>query len=403
MRNWLRRICTQPCFSFSHFLILSISTFLISCGGRTTAPQDGGDSLAFKYATGITITQHPSYTEVELANPWKKGKVLHRYYLVPKDSQTPTNLNGTIVRTPVSRAAVFTTVHCALLCNLGMGHRIVGVADLKYIKIPYIQEQVKAGHIADCGNGLNPVVEKIMDLKPDVIMLSPFENNGGYGKTEEIGIPIIECAEYMETTPLGRAEWMRFYGLLFGCEQRADSLFAVVDSSYHALKQIANIAHPTPRSAEGRLLTAGQKASPHPTVLIDKMVGNVWYVPGGRSTIGQMVSDAGGNYPWAADSHSGSLSLPFEAVLEQGGETDVWLFRYSGSHDITYDELLAEHHGYTQFRPYRNRQVYGCDVDRSLFYEESPFRPDFLLSDFIQIFHPGATEPKPLRYYKQLE
>ena len=392
----------------SHFLIFSISTFLISCGNRTSAPQDEGDSLAFKYATGITITQHQGYTEVELANPWKKGKVLHRYYLVPKDSQTSnftlgrrtlaTNgtqelqssnfklqtSNGTIVYTPVSRAAVFTTVHCALLCDLDMGDRIVGVADLKYIKVPYIQEQVKAGRITDCGGGLNPIVEKIMDLKPDVIMLSPFENSGGYGKTEEIGIPIIECAEYMETTPLGRAEWMRFYGLLFGCEQRADSLFAVVDSSYTALRDKA--------------LETGQGRS----VLIDKMVGNVWYVPGGHSTIGQMVGDAGGRFPWATDTHSGSLSLPFETVLERGGEAAVWLFRYSSDHDITYDELLAEHRGYTQFRAFRQRQVYGCDVERSLFYEQSPFRPDYLLTDFIQILQPGLLNDT-LKYYKPLK
>jgi iron complex transport system substrate-binding protein len=372
-------------------LILLLVPFLFSCGSRTAAPQDEGDTLALKYATGIVLIQHEGYTEAVLKNPWKEGKVLHRYFLVPDSSNSKTivpdgspsgNTLTTVVRTPVRRAAVFTTVHCALLCDLGIGDRIAGVADLKYIKVPYVQEQVKAGRITDCGGGLNPVVEKIMDLKPDVIMLSPFENSGGYGKTEDIGIPIIECAEYMETTPLGRAEWMRFYGLLFGCEQRADSLFAVVDSSYHALRQLAT--------------------THHPTILIDKMVGNVWYVPGGRSTIGQMIKDAGGHFPWADDSHSGSLSLPFETVLERGGETDVWLFRYSGSHDITYRELLAENQGYSQFKAFRQHKVYACDVERSLFYEQSPFRPDFLLSDFIQILQPGLLNDT-LKYYKPLK
>ena len=385
MRNWLRRICTQPCFSFSHFLILSISTFLISCGGRTTAPQDGGDSLAFKYATGITITQHPSYTEVELANPWKKGKVLHRYYLVPKDSQTPTNLNGTIVRTPVSRAAVFTTVHCALLTELGLGDRIVGVADAKYIKIPYIHEQIRKGAVVDCGNGLNPIVEKIMDVKPEVIMLSPFENSGGYGKTEEIGIPLIECAEYMETSPLGRAEWMRFYGLLFGVADKTDSLFQQVDSAYTALKQQAA------KAGRGR------------SVIVDKVVGSVWYMPGGRSTIGQMLQDAGGDYPWADDDQSGSLALPFETVLERGGEADVWMLRYSSDHPWDYRELLSGHHGYSQLRAFRQKEVYGCNVEQSHFYEETPFHPDRLLNDFLQILHPDIIGLAPLRYYKKLK
>ena len=100
--------------------------------------------------------------------------------------------------------------------------------------------------------------------------------------------------------------------------------------------------------------------------------------------------------------HSGSVSLPFEAVLERGGEADVWLFRYSGDHDITYQELAREHHGYSQFRAFRQQQAYGCDVERSNFYEETPFRPDWLLGDLIHILHPELPGLPPLRYYKPL-
>ena len=138
--------------------------------------------------------------------------------------------------------------------------------------------------------------------------------------------------------------------------------------------------------------------------MLDKVTGSVWYVPGGRSTIGQMISDAGGRYPWAADEHSGSVSLPFETVLERAGECDVWLFRYSSNHPITYRELLAEHRGYNQFRAFYEQQVYGCNVELSLFYEESPFRPDYLLGDFLQILHPSLQQKlPPLRYYHKLQ
>ena len=365
---------------------------LVSCGGRrTTASQEAGDTVAFKYATLLTVVHHQDYTEVMLKNPWKEGMTLHRYLLVPDSSDVDITsltshhspITSTIVRTPLSRSVIFTTVHCAMLMSLDKEDCISGVADLKYIKIPWIQEQVKAGRITDVGEGMSPVVEKIIDQRPDALFLSPFENSGGYGRLEEIGIPIIECAEYMESSPLARAEWLRFYGMLFGCEQKADSLFAVVDSSYNALK---------------RLSTVNQK-----TVLVDKVTGSVWYVPGGKSTIGQMIRDAGGLYPWAEDDHSGSVSLPFEAVLEKAGEADVWLFRYSSDHDISYQELLAEHHGYNQFSAFRRQQVYGCNVERSLFYEESPFRPDWLLNDFIQILHPEQQGLEPLRYYKKVK
>ena len=144
-------------------------------------------------------------------------------------------------------------------------------------------------------------------------------------------------------------------------------------------------------------------------MLLDNVTGSVWYVPGGKSTIGQMIQDAGGSYPWAADEHSGSVSLPFENVLEKAGEADVWLFRYSSDHDITYDELRSEHHGYNQFKAFRHQQVYGCNVELSPFYEETPFRPDWLLNDFICILHPELDLSKerknhaPLRYYKPLK
>ena len=369
-------------------LLFAVS--LLSCGGHQSGGhQEEGDTLSFHYARLLTLVEHDGYTIADISNPWKPGKRLHRYYLVPKsnnsDLSSQTFADGTVIRTPIERAAVFTTVHCALLTELGLGSKIVGVADAKYIKVPYIQQQIEAGCIVDCGNGLNPVVEIIMDVKPEVIMLSPFENSGGYGKTEEIGIPLIECAEYMETSPLARAEWMRFYGLLFGVGDKADHLFQQVDSSYTALKQQAE------KAGEGR------------SVIVDKVTGSVWYMPGGRSTIGQMLQDAGANYPWATDEQSGSLALPFEAVLEKGGEADVWILRYNSDHDLQYDELLSEYHGYSHLKAFRQQEVYGCNVEQSLFYEETPFHPERLLTDFLLILHPEMTGLPALRYYKKVK
>jgi iron complex transport system substrate-binding protein len=377
-------------------LLFLVALFSACRGGQTSSVQAEGDTVTFKYATQLTVVRHEGYVVASLKNPWKEGMTLHQYVLIPSDREVPPHIpSGTIIRTPLRHSMIFTTVHCAMLMSLGQENSISGVADLKYIKIPWIQEQVKKGKIADVGDGLSPVVEKIIDQRPDAIFLSPFENSGGYGKLEEIDIPLVECAEYMEKTPLGRAEWLRFYGILFGCKQKADSLFHVVDSNYNALK-----AQATQR--DGSFVTSQISQKNRPSVLLDKVTGSVWYVPGGQSTIGQMIQDAGGDYPWAKDEHSGSVSLPFEAVLEKAGEADVWLFRYSSDHDITYAELSAEHHGYDQFSAFRQKNVYGCDVERSPFYEESPFRPDWLLNDFIRILHPKIEGLAPPRYYKKL-
>lgn len=372
------------------FILFGMMTVLLSsCGGRMAEVQDGGDTLHLKYSSLLTIVRHEGYTMAQIRNPWKSGKTLHTYVLVPKDEQLPDQAllpaQATIIRTPVEHSAVFTTVHCSLFGMLGAQDKIVAIADLKYIKLPFVQQGVKAGKIADCGSGMQPMVEKIMDVKPDIIMLSPFENSGGYGKVEEINIPIVECAEYMENSPLARAEWMRFYGLLLGREQEADSLFACVDSCYHMLQQQASKAR-----------HGGHRR----TVLFDKMTGSVWHVPGGRSTIGQMVKDAGGDYPWENDTHGGSLALPFENVLERAGEADVWLFRYSSDHTYTKADLLGERDGYKMLKAFRQNEVYGCNVEKTSFYEETPFRPDLLLSDIIQILHPNLIQSKHLRYFE---
>ena len=372
---------------YTILFICMLIVALASCRGGNSVASDsegGGDTLQLKYASLLTIVDYDGYSVATIRNPWKPEKTLHTYVLVSDDGNDNHGVEGTVIHVPIQRAAVFTTVHCALLQDFGREGSIVGVADSKYIKIPYIQEQIAKGAIVDCGNGLNPVVEKIMDIKPDAILLSPFENSGGYGKVEDLNIPIVECAEYMEKSPLARAEWMKFYGRLFGASEQADSLFAVVDSSYMALKERAR------QAGEGR------------SVLMDKMVGNVWYVPGGQSTIGQMLKDAGGRYPWADDDQSGSLSLAFETVLERAGECDVWLYRYSGNHDMTLQELTAEHRGYDQLKAFRTGAVYGCNVEQSLFYEETPFRPDLLLAELLQILHPEITNLPPLRYYKKL-
>lgn len=375
-------------------LFLLTIVLLTACGGQrppqswaerlqeSTAP----DSLVFRYARLIHVEQREGCRVVYIDNPWMQGKGLHTYVLVPYDAPLPDDLpGGTIVLTPLRRSVVFTSVHCALIDQLQATAQVAGVADLKYIKVPFVQEGVQSGRIADCGDGMSPVVEKIIDTEADALLLSPFENAGGYGQMEDINIPIVECAEYMEMSPLARAEWMRFYGMLYGKEKEAEQLFAQVETNYTALKQQA------------------ATVADRPSVLVDKMAGSVWYVPGGRSTIGQMLSDANADYPWTDDTHSGSLQLAIETVLERAGESDFWLLRYDSPTPLTMLQLLSEKDGYRMVRSVENGRVYGCNVTTSMFYEETPFRPDLLLQDLIKILHPDIPNLPEPRYYHKIE
>ena len=366
-------------------LLIATVMLLCACHGRQTqrASSDDCDTLEFRHATHLAIVHHKDFTEVRLADPWKEGRTLHTYLLVPSGHDIPQDLpQGTLVRTPLRRAIVSTSVHCSLVIDMGKKASIAGVCEPQYIHIPYINEGIKNGSIADCGSGMSPTIEKIIDLHPDAIFLSPFQNSGGYGKTEELGIPIIETADYMETSALGRAEWMRFYGLLFGCEQTADSIFSTVETTYLTLKEKA------------------QSAKTHPSMLMDKQTGSVWYVPGGESSIGGLIADAYIQYAWSDDNHSGSLAQSFENVLEEGGDADLWLFRYNSPHAITYDELLKENNGYGQFKAFSQRSVYGCNTATSTFYEDTPFHPHLLLRDFICIAHPELNLGDPQYFIK---
>lgn len=393
-----------------------------------------GDTLQMRYAERIKIVECDGYSVVTLADPWNTGKTLHAYLLVPGDGSTvqddslkAMHPGATIVHTPLKKVLIATSVHCALTDELGAASAVGGVCDLQYINLYWVKDGVKAGKIRDCGSALSPTIESIIDLSPDAIFLSPFQNSGGYGRVSELNIPIIETADYMETSPLGRAEWMRFYGMLFGKAQQADSLFAEVERVYRELSGLEEggerneegkvIEERGKRSEEGEhqhdMAAVKQSISPsslpvppssqHPSILMDKLTGSVWYVPGGKSTIGQMIRDAGIGYAWSDDESSGSLSLPFEAVLEKAMDADIWLFRYSAPHDITAKELLSEKAGYSQFRAFREGNIYGCNNSLNTFYEDTPFHPERLLRDFICIAHPerGLGAPKYFVKVKQ--
>ena len=215
-------------------------------------------------------------------------------------------------------------------------------------------------------------------------MLSPFENSGGYGRVEKLNIPIIECADYMETSVLGRAEWMRFYGMLFGKQAQGDSLFANVEKEYLSLKkQVVN-------------------ALPKPSVICDLKSGSAWYMPGGKSTTAGFYADAGGEYILKNENHSGSVPLAFETVFDKGQNADFWLIKYNQPTNMTYRQLAKEYMPYSGFRAFKQHQVYGCNTNTVPFYEESPFHPDYLLKDLIKIFHPTLFDGYQLRYFTKL-
>ena len=441
---------------------------LTACqGGKTTAGEaEEGDTLKMKYAKLLTIVKYGEkgtasldkdaedaeyqYAEVNVANPWKAGTLLHRYILIPKGEEgdkTVTRLalqrtsgmgcTTDTVRTPVERSAVFIAPHCQLMYELGCQQAIRGVCDLNYINIPDVRKRAASAgkassgnassgnassgkassgnasaqnSIVDCGSSMAPDIERIIALKPEAILVSPFENSGGYGKLDKLHIPIIEAADYMESSPLGRAEWMKFYGMLFGkdknisttvagkalttvagkaseatlpasCELKADSLFAKIEKEYLKLK------------AEAGKLPKGL------SILTERKTGNVWYVPGGQSTIGILLKDANARYIFSDDKHSGSLPMSPEQILAKGSQVDVWAFKYFGGAPLSQVQLLQEYDGYKALAAFSRGNIYQVDTSTVPYFELTSFHPELLLREFIILAH-GERFGK-LKFYKK--
>lgn len=434
---------------------------MAACQGGKTAAADAeaGDTLEMKYAKLLTIVKHGDgeeasdeaedidyqYAEAIIANPWKAGTMLHRYILIPKGEEgdktvamlarrrsTGARCTTDTVRTPVERSAVFIAPHCQLMYELGCQQAIRGVCDLNYINIPDVRkraasagnaaagkassEKASSGNasaqnsIVDCGSSMAPDIERIIALKPEAILVSPFENSGGYGKLDKLRIPLIEAADYMESSPLGRAEWMKFYGMLFGkdknisttaagkaseatagkaseatlpasCELRADSLFAQIEKEYLNLK------------AEAGKLPKGL------SILTERKTGGVWYVPGGQSTIGILLKDANARYIFSDDKHSGSLPMSPEQILAKGSQVDVWAFKYFGGAPLSQAQLLQEYDGYKALAAFNRGNIYQVDTSTVPYFELTSFHPELLLREFIILAH-GSRFGK-LRFYKK--
>ena len=421
---------------------------MAACQGGKTAAADAeaGDTLEMKYAKLLTIVKHGDgeessdaaedidyqYAEAIIANPWKTGTMLHRYILIPKGEegdktvarlalQRTSGMGCTTdtVRTPVERSAVFIAPHCQLMYELGCQQAIRGVCDLNYINIPDVRKRAaSAGNassgnassgnasaqnsIVDCGSSMAPDIERIIALKPEAILVSPFENSGGYGKLDKLHIPLIEAADYMESSPLGRAEWMKFYGMLFGkdknisttaagkaseatlpasCELKADSLFSQIEKEYLKLK------------AEAGKLPKGL------SILTERKTGGVWYVPGGQSTIGILLKDANARYIFSDDKHSGSLPMSPEQILAKGSQVDVWAFKYFGGAPLSQVQLLQEYDGYKALAAFNRGNIYQVDTSTVPYFELTSFHPELLLREFIILAH-GERFGK-LRFYKK--
>ena len=372
-------------------LVLTTMLCLLSCQNKVQQvssviiPQTTAHNDSVFFAKGFQIETHAGYTLATVRNPWDDQLVLQRYVLVPKIDTLPDILpEGVLIRTPLSRIVSYGSVQCGFLSEFDALQTIVGVCEPQYINIPYVQNNVRNGKIIDLGQAANPDLEKIMLIEPEVLFTAPIENIG-YGQTAKLKIPFIECVDYMEPTPLGRAEWIRFFALFFEKKEAADSLFRETVYRYN------------------ELVALSENIGKRPSVFAETVYSGVWYQPGGNSYIAQLFHDAGADYLWKEDTNTGSIGLTFESVLVKAEKADFWLIKHNNAFDMTYQKLVQEYSNYALFDAYKKRNIYFCNMGKVPYYEELPIHPDWILKDMVRIFHPELLPDYQLRYYKKAE
>lgn len=341
-----------------------------------------------------TLTHHAEYLTLsrrddgvifaDISNPWEKDKRLVRYALVHRDSVIPGNLDNklSIIRIPVEHAAVFSSVHTGLMNELGVIDRLSAIAEAKYFpKNDTVSILLENKKIVNLGNSNNPSSELIAAGKVEVILRSPV--NGVVGSLLPQGVIPIECVDYMENTPIGRAEWMLFYGELFGKGKEVRKILDEVIESYGEL-----------------VLKSRSSNIPNPKLLVETETSGVWYVPAGGSYAARLYADAGADYPWKDTKGQGSLALSLEEVASSAIDADIWLVRSYG-YETTPETLLRLNPRYGVFKSLKDDNVYSCDSEKRNVFEETSFHPERLLADYISIFHPDVMGDFKPRYYKK--
>lgn len=369
-------------------LSVLLITFFASCKNdkNNGAPKPIGDrGYTVEFAKGFSVLKTSEYTEVTVHDPWDSTKVLQTYILIDKAKELPANLpQGIVIRTPLEKVAVSSTVQCSSLAELASDTIIKGARDVSYINEPLTKKRIQENAVVDLGTSALTNVEIIIDLNAEAIFVEPMKGMG-LGELEKIKTPVILTPDYMENSALGRAEWLRFYSLFVAKETLADSLFETTRNNYNNIKDLVS------------------DTLSNPTLLVEMMYNKMWNVAAGQSTMANMYKDAGAAYLWADNTETGSLTLNFETVLDKAESADVWLIKYFNETDLTYKSLEKEYKGYALFNAFEKKNIYGCNMKYSLFYEDLPIHPDYILKELVAIFHPQLYPDYELKYFKKLE
>jgi iron complex transport system substrate-binding protein len=341
------------------------------------------------YAKGLEIYKHQGFSIVKITNPWPDAKENFTYILLEKNGIIPDSLKQfSIIQIPIKSIVVTSTTHIPALELLGVENTLMGFPNTDYISSVTTRKLIDAGKVREVGVNESLNTEVLIDMKPDVIVSFGLNNsNPTLDNLQKSGLNVMFNGDWTEQSPLGKAEWIKFFGALYGLDDKANTIFSEIEKEYKATLALA------------------KKATSKPTVLSGAMYQKIWYVPQGESWASLFFKDAQSNYLWSNTKGSGSLSVPFEVVLEKAQNADFWMAPGDFS---SLKQMSDSNPHYDQFTSFKNKKVYSYSINKGekggiIYFEWSPTRPDWVLKDLIKIFHPELLPNHKLFFFQKLE
>ena len=378
----------------SIFLRIVLSLLLLPFFGCKQNNTISGDTMAFsknsiQYAKGLKIYKHLGFSIVKITNPWPEAKEGFTYILQEKNGIVPDSLKQfPTISIPIQSIVVTSTTHIPALELLGVENTLVGFPDTDYISSVKTRKLIDAGKVREVGVNENLNTEVLIDMKPDVIVGFGLNNsNPTLDNLQKSGLKVMLNGDWTEQSPLGKAEWIKFFGALYGLDSKANTLFSKIEKEYNSTLALA------------------KKATTKPTVLSGAMYQKIWYVPQGESWVSLFLKDARSNYLWSNTKGTGSLVIPFEVILEKSKDADFWIAPGDYS---SLKQMSDSNPHYSQFDSFKNKKVYSYAVNKGaksgiIYFEWSPTRPDWVLKDLIKIFHPELLPNHKLFFFTKLE
>ena len=374
----------------------------LAAGGAGEANITGGSAARYsatkdyfpnkvtvEYAGGFSVQYRRHYKVVEVSKPWQGAESTYRYLLVQKGTPVPAGHgDAQVVMVPIERIVTMSTTYLAQLDSLGATSAVVGHDAFDYVSTLSIRQRIDAGLMKEIGSGPGVNLEVLYELEPDVIMTYGTGSQWDtHPKLFEAELPAVMNGEYLEPTPLARAEWIKFIALFFNMENGAMQVFDEIKTEYVRISALA------------------RAASPKPTVFLNTPFQGTWWMPAGESYTAVLMRDAGADYLWGEDRSTGSMMLDFEAVYSKAKDADVWL--NTGTWSSLADGAAADER-FTEFVAFKAREVYNNNArvnefGGNDFWESGFVNPHLVLADIVKILHPELLPRHHFVYYQKLD